>query len=485
MQSRDEPLEVNRIGNVLWEIPRHGNMKVPARIYGDEQILEAGKADRSILQAAHVAELPGVVGYSLAMPDIHWGYGFPIGGVAATDVASGVVSPGGVGYDINCGVRLVAMDLEEKDVRACLDDLVHHVYRQVPCGIGSSGGIPRIAGRAFSEVCRKGSRWAVKKGYGSESDLERTEDGGCLEGADPDRVSQRAVKRGLEQVGTLGSGNHFLELGVVDKIYDPKVAGVFGLEKGQVTLMIHTGSRGFGYQVCDDFLKGMVQASQKFGIRLPDRQLACSPLDSTEGKNYLAAMACAANFAWANRQVIMVLAARAFEACFQVSSDRLKVRLIYDVSHNMAKIEKHVWKGREMELCVHRKGATRAFGPGHPKVPLPYRAVGQPVLIPGDMGTASYVCVGTQQAMEKTFGSTCHGAGRVMSRHQAKKAAKGRMLEEELRKKGVAVLSRGRSTLAEEMPEAYKDIHQVVQVMHEAGISMKVARLRPVGVIKG
>lgn len=481
---RDVP-RIKKIRDYLWEIPRQGEMRVPGRVYGDEQLLAAGSEDRSLLQVAHVAELPGVLGYSLAMPDIHWGYGFPIGGVAATSRDDGVVSPGGVGYDINCGVRLVATGLQESEVRAKSQELVHSLYRCVPCGVGSSGGIDRISEKEFKVLCRKGSRWAVERGYGTGEDLERTEDRGCLEHADPGKVSQRAIKRGLAQVGTLGSGNHFIEVGVVDKVYDTNVAGVFGLEKGQVTLLIHSGSRGFGYQVCDDFLKGMVQATRKYGIELPDRQLACAPLDSPEGRDYLAAMACAANYAWANRQVMMALASRALEECFGASPARLRVRLVYDVSHNIAKLEKHHWKGRERELCVHRKGATRAFAPGHPKVPAVYRSVGQPVLIPGDMGTASYVCVGTQKAMDETFGSTCHGAGRVMSRSQAKKAARGRSLSEELRKQGIEVMAKGRSTLAEEMPEAYKDIDRVVQVMHEAGISLKVARLRPIGVIKG
>ena len=476
---------IRKVNDYLWEIPRQGLMRVPGRIYGDEQLLDAGRKDRSLLQVANVAQLPGVVGYSLAMPDIHWGYGFPIGGVAATRMEDGVVSPGGVGYDINCGVRLVATGLQESEVRKKLQDLVHQIYQWVPCGVGSSGGIEKISEKEFLQLCRKGSRWAVEKGYGTGGDLERTEDGGCIEDADPAKVSPRAVKRGLAQVGTLGSGNHFLELGVVDAVYDSRTAAVFGLEKGQVTLLIHSGSRGFGYQVCDDFLKGMVQASQRYGIDLPDRQLACAPLDSREGRDYLAAMACAANYAWANRQVMQVLASRALEACFRASTAGLKIRLVYDVSHNIAKQEKHIWKGREQTLCVHRKGATRAFSPGHPKVPGVYRAVGQPVLIPGDMGTASYVCVGTQKAMDETFGSTCHGAGRVMSRSQAKKAARGRNLAEEMREKGIEVLAKGRATLAEEMPEAYKDIDRVVQVMHEAGISLKVARLRPIGVIKG
>ncbi len=485
MQEKNEPIHLNRIDEFLWEIPVTGRMRVPGRIYADDRLIRAGQQDRSIAQVANVAELPGIVGYSLAMPDIHWGYGFPIGGVAATRLEGGVISPGGVGYDINCGVRLVATDLQEAEVRERIRDIVHALYRHVPCGLGSHGAIEKLSDKALRQVLRKGSRWAVDKGYGNEKDLEKTEDTGCMEGADPAKVSERAVKRGLSQLGTLGSGNHFLEVGVVDTVYDPRLAGVLGLEPGQVTMLIHTGSRGFGYQVCDDSLKVMLHVVRKHGIDLPDRQLACAPLDSQEGKDYLAAMACAANYAWANRQIIMALATRALGEAMQATPSELKARLVYDVSHNMAKLEEHVWKGKPLKVCVHRKGATRAFPGGNPKVPSPYRDVGQPVLIPGDMGRASFVCVGTDKAMEKTFGSTSHGAGRVMSRSQAKKAAKGRSLARELEDKGIHVMAEGRTTLAEEMPEAYKDVESVVDVMHSAGISKKVVRLRPIGVVKG
>ncbi len=480
-----QAIELSRIDEFLWEIPATGRMRVPGRIYADEDLIRAGQQDRSIAQVAHVAELPGIVGYSLAMPDIHWGYGFPIGGVAATRLEDGVISPGGVGYDINCGVRLVATDLPEVEVRKRIRDVVQALYRNVPCGLGSHGAIEKLSDKALRRVLEKGSRWAVDRGYGSEADLEKTEDGGCMEGAHPAKVSERAVKRGLGQLGTLGSGNHFLEVGVVDAVYDSRLGGVLGLEPGQVTMLIHTGSRGFGYQVCDDFLKVMLQVVRKHGIDLPDRQLACAPLDSKEGKDYLAAMACAANYAWANRQIIMALATKALEDAMRVKPSELKARLVYDVSHNMAKLEEHVWKGSPLKVCVHRKGATRAFSRGHPKVPPPYRDVGQPVLIPGDMGRASFVCVGTEKAMEKTFGSTSHGAGRVMSRSQAKKAARGRSLARELEDRGIHVMAEGRSTMAEEMPEAYKDVERVVDVMHSAGISKKVARLRPIGVVKG
>jgi len=419
------------------------------------------------------------------MPDLHWGYGFPIGGVAATKREDGVISPGGVGYDINCGVRLVATGLFEEDIRGKIVEIMQQIYRDVPSGVGSSGAIQRVSQRELNGICTQGSRWAVNRGFGSEVDLEHTEDGGCMSGADPDRVSPRAVHRGRDQVGTLGSGNHFVELGVVDQVFHARAAGVLGLEAGQVTLLIHTGSRGFGYQVCDDFLKRMVQTAHKYGFDLPDRQLSCAPLDSPEAEEYLAAMACAANYAWVNRQVIMCLATRAIGKALGKGVEHLRARLVYDVCHNIAKWERHVWEGRELELCIHRKGATRAFGPGHLQVPARYREVGQPVLIPGDMGRSSFVCVGTEKAMSETFGSTCHGAGRVMSRSQAKKRARGRRVVEELRRKGVHVLARGRDTLAEEMPEAYKNVENVVQIMHEAGISTKVVRLRPVGVVKG
>jgi tRNA-splicing ligase RtcB len=478
-------IEMDQIDEFLWEIPATGRMRVPGRIYADERLIRAGQEDRSVTQVAHVAELPGIVGYSLAMPDIHWGYGFPIGGVAATRVDGGVISPGGVGYDINCGVRLVATALGEQEVRERIRTIVQSLYRRVPAGVGSSGGIEKLSEKDLRDVLRRGSRWAVDRGYGSEEDLEKTEERGTMGGADPEKVSPRAIKRGLAQLGTLGSGNHFLEVGVVDEVYEPHVAGALGLEQGQVTLLIHTGSRGFGYQVCDDSLKVMLQVVRKYGIELPDRQLACAPLESREGKDYLAAMACAANYAWANRQIIMVLARKALAEAMQSSDAALRLRLVYDVSHNIAKMEEHTWKGETVKLCVHRKGATRAFPQGHPHVPSPYREVGQPVLIPGDMGRASFVCLGTERAMEETFGSTSHGAGRVLSRSQAKKAARGRSVAQELLDQGVEVMARERATLTEEMPEAYKDVERVVNVMHAAGISRKVVRLRPIGVVKG
>jgi tRNA-splicing ligase RtcB len=483
-----EPVElpkIKRLDDWRWEIPRQGKMRVPGRIYADESLIRAGSEDRSITQVANVSHLPGIVGYSLAMPDIHWGYGFPIGGVAGMERGEGVISPGGVGYDINCGVRLVATGLQEEEIHGRSVEIMQQIYRDVPSGVGASGAIPRVSQRELNGICTQGSRWAVNQGFGRESDLEHTEDGGCMRGADPDQVSPRAIQRGRDQVGTLGSGNHFIELGVVDRVFDARAAEALGLAPGQVTLFIHTGSRGFGYQVCDDFMKQMVRTAHRYHYDLPDRQLSCAPLDSPEAQAYFAAMACAANYAWANRQVIMALTTRALGQVLGWGEERIRARLVYDVSHNIAKWEQHIWEGRKIELCIHRKGATRAFGPGHPEVPLRYREVGQPVLIPGDMGRASFVCVGTEKAMYETFGSTCHGSGRVMSRSQAKKRARGRRIVEELRQKGIQVLARGRDTVMEEMPEAYKDVETVVQVMHEAGISRKVARLKPLGVVKG
>lgn len=475
-----------KIGDCLYEIGKTGAMHVPARIYADEELMKQIAKDKSLEQAANVATLPGIVKYSLAMPDIHWGYGFPIGGVAATDPArGGVISPGGVGYDINCGVRLARTNLLLKDVTPRVRELLTALFRTIPTGVGSKGAISKITPSEQRKLLKKGAMWAVDKGFGEAGDVERTEQNGCINGADPDALSERAVERGLSQVGTLGSGNHFLEVGVVEEIYDPRAAQVFGLEEGTITVLIHCGSRGLGYQVCDDYLKVMRHAAEKYKIELPDKQLACAPADSGEGRDYAAAMAAAANYAWANRQVIMHLTREAFETVLGLSPRDLGLRLIYDVCHNIAKYEKHLVDGEECMLCVHRKGATRAFPPGHPDLPLEYRNIGQPVLIPGDMGTESYLCVGTHAAMEQTFGSTCHGAGRVMSRSQAKKKARGRSIVRELERKNIIVMAHGKSTLVEEMPEAYKDVNRVVDVMHRAGISLRVARLKPIGVIKG
>ena len=433
----------------------------------------------------NVACLPGIVGYSLAMPDIHWGYGFPIGGVAAVDTRDGVISPGGVGYDINCGVRLVRTNLLYRDVEEKISRLVEALFSLIPSGVGAQGAIPKISRGEEKRLLREGARWAVGEGYGRQEDLDHMEEGGALGSADPDLLSERALERGLRQVGTLGSGNHFLEIGRVEEIYRPWEAEVLGLFPDQLLVLIHTGSRGLGYQTCEDFLKVMNQATGKYGIDIPDRQLACTPLSSPEGKDYMAAMACAANYAWANRQVIMNQAEKAFLRVLGVSPRELGFFLIYDVCHNIAKIEEHMVEGVPRRLCVHRKGATRAFPPNHPSVPQAYQKIGQPVLVPGDMGRYSFLLVGTEEAMKATFGSTCHGAGRVMSRAQSKKISRGINIDQEMARRGVVVRYQGRATMAEEMPHAYKDVADVVETMDQAGISKKVARFRPVGVIKG
>lgn len=507
------------VGEALWEIAAAGGMNVPGRIYATPEMLDDICRDAAAEQVANVARLPGIVGFSCAMPDIHWGYGFPIGGVAAFDPdAGGVISPGGVGYDINCGVRLLRTDLQEPDVRPRLVPLVEALLRHVPSGLGSRGPL-RLSGDDFERVLVEGAAWAVARGHGPAEDLAMIEEGGRLAGADPARPSERARQRGRDQLGTLGSGNHFVEIGVVEELFDTAAAAALGLRPGQVTLMIHSGSRGFGHQVCDDAVRGMLAASRRYGIDLPDKQLCCAPLDSPEGRAYYGAMAAAVNFAFANRQL---LATRAREAFAEVlgRDAAAGIETVYEVAHNIAKWEEHVDPAeaaaaapsgeadtargdavavarrgpsrggagrlpRPRRLCVHRKGATRAFGPGHPDVPARYRAVGQPVLIPGDMGRASYVLVGQEQAMRETFGSACHGAGRRMSRTQAEIAARGRHLVEEMRERGVVVRASGRGTIAEEMPEAYKDVSQVVEAVARAGLARPVARLRPVGVIKG
>jgi len=477
-------IHLEKIDDYRWRIPPTGNMRVAGLIYADEALLKMIHEDESPKQVANVAHLPGIQKYSLAMPDIHWGYGFPIGGVAAFDWQEGVISPGGVGYDINCGTRLIATSLSTQDLRPKFKELLHALYQNIPSGVGSKGAL-RLSAQELHQVLKNGSAWAVKNGYGWPEDLERTEDGGCMAGADPGVISERAMERGRPQLGTLGSGNHFLEVGFVDEIYEPEAARVFGLWKNQVTVLIHSGSRGLGYQVCDDFLKKMGERVRQLGLELPDRQLACDFLNSSTGQDYFSGMACAANYAWANRQMLMHWTREIFEKVLQKGPQDLALRLIYDVCHNIAKREFHDISGKRREVCVHRKGATRAFPPGHPGVPEIYRSVGQPVLIPGDMGRYSFVLVGTGRAMAETFGSTCHGAGRVQSRTQAKKAGKGRSLQRELEDRGIYVLAASRGTLVEEAPEAYKDVSQVVEIVHQAGISKKVARLRPWGVVKG
>ena len=480
-----EAIKLDRIEEYLWEIPRQGGMRVPGRIYASEKLMADLKDDNCLRQVMNVAHLPGIVGYSLAMPDIHWGYGFPIGGVAAVSLDEGVISPGGVGYDINCGVRLVQTGLVFEQIKDKLTRIVESLFSVIPSGVGSEGAIAKLSKQDEKRLLRDGARWAVSEGSGCQDDLSYMEEGGRLATADAALISDRALERGLKQVGTLGSGNHFLEIGRVEEIYLPQVADTLRLFPDQIVILIHTGSRGLGYQICEDSLKVMSKAMTKYGISLPDRQLACTPIQSPEGQDYLAAMAAAANYAWANRQVIMSQAEKAFMKALNSGPKDLGFSLLYDVCHNIAKIEDHVVDGKKRRLCVHRKGATRAFAPGHPQIPADYQNIGQPVLIPGDMGRYSYLSVGTETAMKKTFGSTCHGAGRTMSRAQSKKQSQTMDIDQEMARRGVVARYQGRGTMAEEMPHAYKDVADVVETMDHAGVSKRVARFRPVGVIKG
>jgi tRNA-splicing ligase RtcB len=477
--------KLKRIDETTLEVPMDykPGMHVHGVIYVDSN-LEKDLEVESVDQVANVATLPGIVKASSAMPDIHTGYGFPIGGVAAFDLKEGIVSPGGVGYDINCGVRLLRSNLRKGDLIPKIRELVNTLFNEIPSGVGSKGRM-RLGPDDERRIMVKGAVWAVENGLGEQSDIEKMESGGRIDGADPSLVSARAYERGRAQQGTLGSGNHFLEIQFVDEIYDTKAANALGLFEGQITVMIHTGSRGFGHQVCSDFLEVMERAAGKYKIELYDRELACAPFQSQEAQDYLAAMRAAANYAWANRQCIMHWTRETFMKVLGASPRELGMSLIYDVAHNVAKVEDHIVDGKKKKLVVHRKGATRAFPPGHPELPEQYRHLGQPVLIPGDMGRASFVLLGTEKAMQETFGSTCHGAGRLMSRHQAIRKAKGRAIWRELEDKGIIVRSAGRGTLAEEMSEAYKDVSEVVDVVHKAGISTKVARLRPLGVVKG
>ena len=477
-------LSLNKITDYLWEIPPTGGMRVPARIYANEAILEDIQADNAPQQAANVAHMPGIVKASLAMPDMHWGYGFPIGGVAAFDLDEGVVSPGGVGYDINCGVRLLASGLTRGEVTPRAESLVDELFGRVPTGVGSSGAM-EVSVDELHRVAVEGAEWAVDRGKGVEADLEAIEEYGRIGGADPAQVSERAWKRGTTQLGTLGSGNHFLEVAYVAEIYDEEAAEAMGLFPDQVTVTIHSGSRGFGYQTCEDYLALMDEAMKAYDISLPDRQLACAPLRSAEGQRYLGAMRCAVNYAFANRQVMAHHTRQAFADALGKSVADVGLRTVYEVAHNIAKMEYHTIDGERRRVCVHRKGATRAFGPREGGVPARYEDVGQPVLIPGDMGRYSYVLVGTRHAMEETFGSTCHGAGRKMSRRQAKRTAGSRNITRELARQDIIVRGASRRTINEEISEAYKDVAEVVDTCEAAGISRKVAQLRPMGVIKG
>lgn len=478
---------LRKIDDYRWEIPQSykPGMRVPGLVYADERMLRQIVEEQALEQVANAATLPGIVGRALAMPDIHWGYGFPVGGVAAFDVDDGIISPGAVGYDLNCGVRLIRTNLTEPQVREKLQPVVDAVFAAVPSGVGSTGRL-KLDPPSIDAVLKGGARWAVEQGYGWRDDLEVIEAGGALQMADPEAVSQQARHRGRGQIGTLGSGNHFLEVQVVDEVYDREAARAMGLEEpGQVVLFVHCGSRGLGHQVCTDYLRVAERSASQHGITLVDRQLACMPFQSDEGKRYFGAMSAAANFAWANRQMITHWVREAFSQVFRQSPERLGMHLVYDVAHNIAKIEPYVVDGEERQLIVHRKGATRAFPPGHPDVPERYRSIGQPVLIPGDMGRYSFIAVGTDQAMRESFGSTCHGAGRVMGRKQASRTLAGVDVASELKKRGILVRAQDRSLLAEEAPQAYKDVADVVAICDAAGISRRVARTRPIGVVKG
>jgi tRNA-splicing ligase RtcB len=481
------PLSVfQKISDYEWEIPKthRADMRVPVRFFATQKILEAASKDLSLEQAVNSATLPGLVGRVMVMPDMHQGYGFPIGGVAATALPDGVISPGGIGYDINCGVRLLGSSISFDEAEPYLEDLAIALDQFCPSGVGSKGFLS-LKGTELDQVCRLGLKWALKQGLASAEDLRRTEEGGCLDGADPEKISKRACDRGLSQLGTLGSGNHFLEVGVVDRLFDSNAAQAMGLQEGNLTLLIHCGSRGLGHQVCTDYVQEFQEAVRRYGIRLPDRELVCAPLNSPEGQNYLEAMRSAANYAFVNRQLLANQAREAFEAVFKGKVHNTHLYQIYDIAHNMGKIETHTIDGVRMKVCVHRKGATRAFGPGSPGLPEEYRKIGQPVLVPGSMGTSSWILVGTKESMERSFGSSCHGAGRVMSRSQAKREVRGENLKTQLERKGIHIRAGSLSGLAEEAPQAYKDVDMVVDTVCNAGIARKVACLRPVVVIKG
>jgi len=475
-------MALKQLDHVRWLLDKDfkAEMRVTGLIYGDSYIIQNLEKEGALEQIANVACLPGILKHSYAMPDVHWGYGFPIGGVAAFSMDDGIISPGGVGYDISCGVRVMLTFLDQDEVKPHIDELTAAIFTKVPCGVGSKGAI-KIGESDLLDVLANGALWAVKKGYGTKEDLECIEESGRLPHANASYVSKKALERGKPQLGTLGSGNHFLEIQVIDEIYDENVARRFGLNLGQVTVMIHCGSRGLGHQVCDDYIKVMLRAMTKYGIKVPDRQLCCAPLKSQEAREYLGAMQAAANYALANREIIGHMVRDVFLRFFP----KAELKLLYDVSHNMAHIEKHELDGIIMDVCVHRKGATRAFPPDHPSLPEKYRPVGQPVIIPGSMGTESYILVGTKRGMEECFASTCHGAGRVLSRKAAMKSEDADTVLKRLEQRGIKVMADQMGTIREEIPEAYKDVSRVVDVVEKAGISRKVARLRPLAVIKG
>ena len=481
-------MQINKIKENIYEIPKGTQpwMRVPARIYASDALVKKMRQDKTFAQAVNAAALPGIYKHSIVLPDGHQGYGFPIGGVAATDYETGVISPGGVGYDINCGVRLLRTNLDENDVRPKIRELIDQLFNEVPTGVGRQGKIALQGQRGVEAVLEGGSRWAVEKGYGWEQDLDHQEANGCINLADASQVSDHAKNRGKSQVGTLGSGNHFLEIQLVDQIFDEAGAKAMGITReGQVMIMIHSGSRGLGHQVCGDYIKVMTSAMRKYNIEVPDRELCCAPTTSPEGQAYLGAMSAAANYAFANRQTMMHWTREAFGKIMGQSPEDMNMHLIYDVAHNMGKVEEHDIDGKTKKVVVHRKGATRAFPPGHPETPSAYKAIGQPVIIPGTMGTASYVLLGNEKAMALSFGSTAHGAGRFMSRSKAKRTFFGKEVQKELSERGILVRATKGIVIAEEAPGAYKDVDEVVRVSDSVGIATKAVRLRPIGVIKG
>ena len=479
----EEEIKFREISEAVWEMDRTGDMRVPVRIIAVKPLLEQMRRDRTFWQIRNVASMPGIVKHALVMPDGHEGYGFPIGGVAAFDADEGIISPGGVGYDINCGVRLVTTPLTYDDVKPKIGLLIRELFKNVPSGVGSKGRL-RLSRQELEEALVGGVEWAIEQGYGRPEDAEHCEENGRMEGADPSAVSDRAIKRGLPQFGTLGAGNHFLEVQKVSDIFIPEIAERFGLSEDQVVVMIHCGSRGFGHQVCDDYIRVMLRASEKYGIRLPDKELCAAPIKSREAENYIKAMKCAVNYAFTNRHIIMHWVRETFDHVFgRGTSDEMN--LVYDVAHNIAKFEEHDVDGKRMRLVVHRKGATRAFAAGRPELPMAYRDIGQPVLIPGSMGTASYVLVGKEEGMRTSFGSTCHGAGRVMSRHAAVRSYPWSTVKESLSKKGITLIAADRRVISEEAPQAYKDIDLIVKSVAKAGISDIVAKMVPIGVVKG
>jgi tRNA-splicing ligase RtcB len=480
-------VELKKINDNEWEIPvgTIPHMNVPGRVFASQKLLDKMKQDRTLTQCAGVATLPGIYKYAITLPDGHEGYGFPIGGVAALDFKEGGISPGGIGYDINCGVRLIRTNLVKKQAEDNIHKLLEALFRNVPSGLGSKGKTKVQTQEEFDNVLKLGARWAVENGFGTEQDLKHLEEEGCIKIADPKCVSPEAKKRGMPQLGSLGSGNHFLEIQYVEKVFDKKVAKAFGLEEGQVTLMIHTGSRGIGHQVCSDYIREMEKAYPDIIAKLPDRELIYAPAGSEIADRYLKAMSAAANFAWCNRQMILHWSRQAFEEALGKTWEEMDMQVVYDVAHNLAKVEEHKIDGKLRKVYLHRKGATRAFGPGRPEIPSDYRSVGQPVLIPGSMGTASYVLVGSETAMEKTFGSTAHGAGRTMSRGEAIRSYRADTIVKELGDRGIIIKAASKMGIVEEAPGAYKDIDEVARVSHEAGIGNLVARLKPIGVVKG